>query len=229
MISFLDHVLFDTPGHHTVFHLRADQPPELLLSDQFEMHFVELPKFRLEAEELRTSLDRWCYLMRHAEELDTANLPEPMKDETIREAVNVLEQLAMTDAERLVYEERWMGRADHTARERRYARLERELGEKMSQLAERDRQAAERDRQAAEQQKQIAEQQKQAARQEARAVLRETILSRFLLEGLPLANRVAGVEDLETLERLSHQLAESATAVEFEAVLNSVSPVPRPG
>ena len=177
MISFLDHTLFATPGHHTVFRLRAADPPDLLLSGQLEMHFVELPKFRATAGELRTPSDRWCYLMRHAADFDPAALPEPMKDETIREAVAVLEELSMTQTERWAYEDRIKGQRDQWAREKWEAMRATELAQLEASVAEKVTAAARFEASVAEKAAALARQEATVARQEATVAQKEATVA----------------------------------------------------
>jgi predicted transposase/invertase (TIGR01784 family) len=74
-ISFLDHVLFpDVPAYHLRFRLLEDQL-HFRFSDDLELHILELPKFTKSAAGLRTDLDIWLYFLRHAEKMDTENLP----------------------------------------------------------------------------------------------------------------------------------------------------------
>ena len=47
-----------------------------MLTDDLEIHFIELPKFDLAPERLTTGAgEQWCYFLKHGEELDTDNLP----------------------------------------------------------------------------------------------------------------------------------------------------------
>jgi hypothetical protein len=204
--------LFATAGHHTVFRLRADAPPDLLLSDQFEAHFVELPKFRLSAEELRTPLDRWCYLLRYAADFDPAALPEPMKDETIREAVTVLEELSMTQAERWAYEDRIKGQRDQWARDQWVANREATIAQMEASVAQK--------------QAHVAQQEHLLNVREKRAMLREAVLDKFQSQSPSLTRRLTALEDLDLLGRLTAKLGESATAADFAAALDAEPLVP---
>jgi predicted transposase/invertase (TIGR01784 family) len=67
VISFVNETLFDDEDYHHVLHLRDEKGREFC--NDLEVHVVELNKFNLKAEELRTALERWCYFpeaRRHA-------------------------------------------------------------------------------------------------------------------------------------------------------------------
>jgi predicted transposase/invertase (TIGR01784 family) len=67
-INILDFILFDNnEPFHTTFHLYEDQNKNLLLTDAFEVHFIELPKFERVVKELDHPLHR--YLMFLSEHL----------------------------------------------------------------------------------------------------------------------------------------------------------------
>lgn len=75
-------------------------------SDQLEVHTLELPKFQLRVEEIRTDLDRWAWFLRHAEELDSTALPAALQQPAIQKATEVLETMSLDVQERLRAEAR---------------------------------------------------------------------------------------------------------------------------
>ena len=115
-ISFLDHVMYpDRPRWHWAFELRDVAEPEVLFSDQLAVHVVELPKFNRAAQSLATPCERWCYFLRHGEELDTDNLPASLQVAPIKKAMEVLRMLTQSDLERERYEARLKFRRDQNA------------------------------------------------------------------------------------------------------------------
>ena len=48
----------------------SHRSPQEVLSDHLDIHFLELPKFRLTAEQVKTPLEAWLYFLNHAETLD---------------------------------------------------------------------------------------------------------------------------------------------------------------
>jgi predicted transposase/invertase (TIGR01784 family) len=123
-ISFLDSVLFrQVDALHHRFSL-VDPQTQLRLTDDLEIHIVELPKFALRAEELSSSFDMWCYFLRHGETLDTAHLPAALEKPIIHRAMEVLNVLSQTDLERERYEARMKGRRDEASYQAEMARIE---------------------------------------------------------------------------------------------------------
>jgi predicted transposase/invertase (TIGR01784 family) len=119
-ISFLDSVLFrqvENLHHHFCV---IDPKTQVRLTDDLEIHVVELPKFALRAEELSTPFDIWCYFLRHAATLDTANLPAALDNPIIRRAMEVLNVLSQTELERERYESRMKGLRDERSLEREF-------------------------------------------------------------------------------------------------------------
>ncbi len=116
-ISFLDHVLFrDRPRCHWRFQLRDAEEPGVVFSEQLSVHVVELPKFDRAPMDLTTAFERWCYFLRHGEELDKDQLPGPLQVPPIRKAMEVLQMLTQSDLERERYEARLKYRRDEYAR-----------------------------------------------------------------------------------------------------------------
>jgi predicted transposase/invertase (TIGR01784 family) len=113
-ISFLDHLLFpEVSAYHLHFRLREDQL-HFRFSDDLELRILELPKFTKSAAELRTDLDIWLYFLRHAENMDTDNLPAALAQHVlVRRAVEELVMLTQTDLDRERYEARRKAQLDY--------------------------------------------------------------------------------------------------------------------
>lgn len=54
----------------------------------FEYHFIELPKFHKKIDELKNVLDKWIYLLKHAEQL--IEVPTAFEEAELKEALHVL-------------------------------------------------------------------------------------------------------------------------------------------
>ena len=105
-ICFVDEVLFPAvQEHHLEFRL-TEKAVGISLTDDLAIHFFELPKFRLTAEELTTPLDSWLYFLRNAENLDPDALPEQINTAEIRQAMEALEVIAHVDTKKEIYESR---------------------------------------------------------------------------------------------------------------------------
>jgi predicted transposase/invertase (TIGR01784 family) len=102
-ISFLDHVWFpQVPADH--LHFRLWEPScHLALTEDFEFHVFELPKFTKSAQELQGGLEIWLYFLRHAEMMDTEALPEALRGPLVARAFEELAMVNQTELERARY------------------------------------------------------------------------------------------------------------------------------
>jgi predicted transposase/invertase (TIGR01784 family) len=99
-ISFLDEPLFeDDPSYHHCFHVWDAKRGRLLCKD-LEIHLLELSKFNVPVEEVKTPLERWCYFLKHGASLDLATLPATLGDPQIRQALEVLMKISQDELER---------------------------------------------------------------------------------------------------------------------------------
>ena len=114
-ISFVDNVLFpDAKAYHHRFTL-LDRDSGLVLTNDLSIHILELPGFELQAGELTTALDRWCYFLRHGETLDTARLPPALAIPVFNRALEVLHVMTQSDVERELYESRLRAQRDYSS------------------------------------------------------------------------------------------------------------------
>ena len=100
--------------HHLVFRLREEKHGAAF-SDDLEIHLVELPKFTKTAEQLTSALDRWCYFLRHGEDLDPDRLPASLDVPEIRRALEVLTVFTQDEREREIYELRLKYQRDQSS------------------------------------------------------------------------------------------------------------------
>ena len=111
-IQFLAENLFPNPDRRvSVFQLR-ERADGSVLTDCMTLVFVELEKFRKSAGELKNDLERWIYLLRHGAELDPQRLPKGLATPTIREALEALETMGKSPADRRLYEARLRAKRD---------------------------------------------------------------------------------------------------------------------
>jgi predicted transposase/invertase (TIGR01784 family) len=83
--------------------------------DIFELHYIELRKFRKEYAELVRPLDRWLTFLTRAHELARGRVPESLSsDQQILKAIEAVDRM-FDEEERLVYEERMRLIADAAA------------------------------------------------------------------------------------------------------------------
>jgi len=75
------------------------------LSSVFEMHFIELNKFKKDFKDIKTALDRWVIFLNRAYELEKDKIPEELaKDDAIKKAVEKLDVMYLDKEEREMYE-----------------------------------------------------------------------------------------------------------------------------
>jgi predicted transposase/invertase (TIGR01784 family) len=80
--------------------------------DLFELHYIELRKFKKGYQELSTALDRWVTFLTRAHELDKRQLPEQLAgDRAIVKAVEAVDRM-FNEEERAIYEVRMEAIAD---------------------------------------------------------------------------------------------------------------------
>ena len=92
-ICFVNEPFLPDADYHHCFQV-YDKKHEQLLCKDLEMHLIELSKFVLPVEEVRTPLERWCYFFKHGASLDLASLPATLDVPVIRQAVEVLVKLS---------------------------------------------------------------------------------------------------------------------------------------
>jgi predicted transposase/invertase (TIGR01784 family) len=105
-IIFLNEVVFPKPpDYHLMFEI-MNRKHRIAFTDHFELHTMELPKFGLSLDKLKTPLDRWCYFLKNAPSLDPSNLPKAMDKPSIRRAIEELAMISQDELERERYKSR---------------------------------------------------------------------------------------------------------------------------
>jgi predicted transposase/invertase (TIGR01784 family) len=97
-LTFTDFILFEgVPEYISRFRL-LERDRFIEYSDDVELIFVELPKFKLAPEELHDIRDKWIFFIKNAGKLDY--VPENLgSDPCIQEAFNHINEAAMTPEE----------------------------------------------------------------------------------------------------------------------------------
>jgi predicted transposase/invertase (TIGR01784 family) len=200
-VCFVNGVLFpEAAGHHRVFRLREEESG-LLLTDDLEIHLLELPKFTKTAEELSSPLDRWLFFLRHGAELDPERLPPGLDVPMIRRAMEVLTVFTQDEIERAKYEASLKLQRDqlsilHEAREDREeaarlnaetARLNAETARlnaetaRLREAMDRDREAMDRDREAMDRDREAMDRDREAVDRDREAVDRALLVRQVRL------------------------------------------------
>ena len=107
----------DAAKYHNVFHI-TEKDSGLLYFKDLELHTIELKKFTDNSNEelsdiivkVKNSLDVWLAFLTRNDLLRTDNLPKILDNPELKKAINVLEVMNFTDAEREAYEEhlKWL-------------------------------------------------------------------------------------------------------------------------
>ena len=105
-ICLLSSIMFPkVPAGHLKFAL-SDLEQEIELTDHFQIHTVELPKYNVHASDcpIGVCLEKWAWLFQRAEELDTAELRSLLPEPTFQKLIGILEMISKNPAQRHVYE-----------------------------------------------------------------------------------------------------------------------------
>lgn len=96
-----------------------------------EFNFIELPKFKLELNELKTNIEQWIYFIKNAENLEV--IPENINDEGLKEAYKEADKYSWTRQELQDYDKIFIREQDERGKftlvEKR-AKLEGKIEEK---------------------------------------------------------------------------------------------------
>ncbi|AJG97815.1 transposase [Clostridium beijerinckii] len=103
-INILDFDYLDEEEFHNVYKVYNEESKKEL-SSVFEMHFLELNKFKKDFKDVRTALDRWIVFLNRAYELEKDKIPEELAvDEAVKKAVERLDVMYLDKDEREIYE-----------------------------------------------------------------------------------------------------------------------------
>jgi len=105
--NFLNYIqLPNTSEFHSVFHLLEKNNSNLRLTEDLEIHIVELPKL-LAHSNFNTKLENWVYLLRVAQNLKGEEMKTLEKSNPkIKKAVSELRTISKSEAKRYLYESR---------------------------------------------------------------------------------------------------------------------------
>lgn len=115
-VCFLAQRLFDD-GHYPHTFRVQDAEHGVLFCKDLEIHTVELSKFAVPAEQVKTPLERWCYFLSRGADLDPGHVPAQLDTPAIRQALEVLMRLSQDERERFRYLDRLMYQRDTATRE----------------------------------------------------------------------------------------------------------------
>jgi len=103
-INILDFNYLKEEDFHNVYKIYNEKTKEDF-SDLFEMHFIELNKFKKDYKDVKTALDKWVSFLNRAYEIDKDKIPKELEtDENIKKAIEKLDIMYLDKEEREIYE-----------------------------------------------------------------------------------------------------------------------------
>lgn len=112
-IGILDFKHTENKNYISRSQVRDIETGEQTIKDM-EFTFIELPKFKLESNELKTLTEKWIYFIKNAENLEV--VPENINDEGLKSAYEEANVQAWTQEELDAYEYAFMREEDERAR-----------------------------------------------------------------------------------------------------------------
>ena len=100
-VGVLNFSLFSNPSYLT-HHFILDSETHERSMRHLEFHFIELPKFNLQENQLNTILEKWVYLLKNADIMQAP--PASFKESELDAALDILEQSHWSIAELEAYE-----------------------------------------------------------------------------------------------------------------------------
>jgi predicted transposase/invertase (TIGR01784 family) len=159
----------------TYFKVLEKHHKEPYLEDDFELVFMELPKFNKTESQLSSITDKWLYFLKHAGDLKS--IPQILGcEQAIKHALSIANTASLTVEENDVQENKLRWLADQKANivhmlqteaEKQAALAEKQAALEKAESAEKEKQAALEKAESAEKEKQAALAEKQAALEKA--------------------------------------------------------------
>jgi predicted transposase/invertase (TIGR01784 family) len=101
---------------HLVFQIKERKNPEILLTEDFEIHILELPKLKKNIFELQSTFEEWMFLLKSVENLKEVELKTlERKNPKVKKVISELRVLSQDEKTRLLYEERLKANLDYNS------------------------------------------------------------------------------------------------------------------
>jgi len=114
-LGFLNFQLFKENPNYASRHLILEEKTNDHLFTDFELHFIELPKFKKSLEELTEVKDKWIYFVKHAGDMSV--IPDQMKEpKEISEAFDAANKFTWTKDDLDAYDAKGIYIADERQR-----------------------------------------------------------------------------------------------------------------
>jgi predicted transposase/invertase (TIGR01784 family) len=117
-INILDFNIIDNEnGYHNTYKILNEKTGKSDdLHDMFEMHYIELKKFKKDFDDIGKAIDRWILFLNKFSKLNKRDLPKSMKtDPLIVKAIEAVDRM-FDEEERMVYENRMRVQMDFESR-----------------------------------------------------------------------------------------------------------------
>jgi len=101
-ITVVDFVLFKEFEHYLSRHEFRETFSNNCYLDEIRHYFIELPKFTKNEAALETTIEKWCYFLKHAGHLQM--IPEKLNEEPFRKAFEMANRANMTKEEWEAYD-----------------------------------------------------------------------------------------------------------------------------
>ena len=115
-INLLDFTLTPHQEYHNSYHIVNKRTKEQDFGEDeiFEMHLIEMPKFKKGFDEISTALDRWVAFLNYASRLEVDKLPKQLHTPDIEKATSSVSRMFDSE-ERKVYDVRRKTQMDYEA------------------------------------------------------------------------------------------------------------------
>jgi predicted transposase/invertase (TIGR01784 family) len=101
---------------HFAFDIKERTNPEILLTNDLEIHIIELPKLRKKLSDLQSHFEEWMLLLSDVENLEEEELKAlESKNTKVKKAISKLRVLSQDEKARLLYEERLKADLDYNS------------------------------------------------------------------------------------------------------------------
>ncbi|MEE4355731.1 MAG: Rpn family recombination-promoting nuclease/putative transposase [Desulfococcaceae bacterium] len=180
----------DTEACHTPFEI-YDRSHNIILSDHLKIHVLQLPKWKQE-KSAGSEMDRWIYLFREGQNIDTDNLPEILNTKEMRKVMNILQGFSENQKDYLLYQssleamyERntWVRDAEESRKREKQAEKKAALEEKRRKQAEKEKRQAEKEKKQVEKEKKQVEKEKKQVEKEKKLLEEKLRQMEALLQG----------------------------------------------
>ncbi len=131
------------PAFHSVYRILNEKTGKSdSLHEMFQIHYVELERFKTANEDLKTALDRWTAFLVRAHKLKKDDLPETLNDPDIKKAVEEVDRMFNEEERAMYIIRRDLNMDAHSKIES--AKEQMEIAQRENEIAQREKEEAQR-------------------------------------------------------------------------------------